>query len=85
MWVTAILDIIDVPTDGICFIVMEEWSSHLFPELPYRLRDFLSTIHQCIEVTSLPEFGSVVAHVVFLQAHRFYAPKSHGALRHIST
>ncbi|KAF8447933.1 kinase-like domain-containing protein [Boletus edulis BED1] len=44
-----ILDIIDVPAGGICFIVMEEWSSHLFPEIPSKLRDFLSAIHQCIE------------------------------------
>ncbi|KAF8559607.1 kinase-like protein [Imleria badia] len=44
-----VLDIIDVPTDGICFIVMEEWSSHLLPEIPSKLRDFLSVIQQCIE------------------------------------
>ncbi|KAG8217531.1 kinase-like protein [Butyriboletus roseoflavus] len=44
-----VLDVIDVYIDGICFIVMEEWSSHLLPEIPSKLRDFLGVIHQCIE------------------------------------
>ncbi|KAG9318513.1 hypothetical protein JVU11DRAFT_604 [Chiua virens] len=54
----SIIDIIDISTDGICFIVMEEWSSHLLPEIPYTLRDFLLGIHQCIE------------HIVFMHRNR---------------
>ncbi|KAF9246491.1 kinase-like protein [Melanogaster broomeanus] len=53
-----IVNIIDVPADGICFIVMEEWSSHLLPEIPSTLREFLSAIHHCIE------------HVVFMHRNR---------------
>ncbi|KAH7889665.1 kinase-like protein [Phlebopus sp. FC_14] len=52
-----IIDFIDVPFDDICFIVMEEWSSHLLHEIPTNLRQFLSAIHQCIE------------HVVFMHRH----------------
>ncbi|KAI6150738.1 kinase-like domain-containing protein [Pisolithus tinctorius] len=52
-----ILDFLDVPSDGICFVVMEEWSSCLLSHLPITLHEFLSAIHQCIE------------HVVFL--HRY--------------
>ncbi|KIJ69363.1 hypothetical protein HYDPIDRAFT_80488 [Hydnomerulius pinastri MD-312] len=53
-----IMELIDVPPDGICFIVMEEWSSQLLPEIPSTLREFLSAIHQCIE------------HIVFMHRHR---------------
>lgn len=76
---TAVLDIIDLPTDGICFIVMEEWSSHLLPEIPSKLRDFLSAIHQCIEVTILSELLvplslsltlSSLKHIVFMHRNR---------------
>jgi len=54
-----IVDMIDVPADGKCFIVMEEWSSQLLPEIPSTLREFLSAIHQCIE------------HVVFMHRNSF--------------
>lgn len=53
---TAVLDIIDVPADGVCLVVMEEWSSHLLPVIPSTLRDFLSIIHQCIEVPVTSDF-----------------------------
>lgn len=66
---TAVLDIIDVPVDGICFIVMEEWSSHLLPEIPSELRDFLSVIHQCIEVTIPSEFLVLLLLTLFPSKH----------------
>ncbi|KAI6099882.1 kinase-like domain-containing protein [Pisolithus croceorrhizus] len=53
-----IFDFLDVPTDGICFVVMEEWSSCLLSRLPATMHEFLSAIHQCIE------------HIVFL--HRYH-------------
>lgn len=53
-----ILDFLDVSQDGICFVVMEEWSSCLLSRLPTTMHEFLSTIHQCIE------------HIVFLHRHR---------------
>lgn len=65
----AVLDIIDVTTDGICFIVMEQWSSHLFPEIPSKLRDFLSTIHQCIEVAIPPGFLAPLLLTLFSLKH----------------
>ncbi|KAF9227884.1 kinase-like protein [Gyrodon lividus] len=53
-----IVNMIDVPADDICFIVMEEWSSHLLPEIPSTLRELLSAIRHCIE------------HVVFMHRNR---------------
>ncbi|KIM65301.1 hypothetical protein SCLCIDRAFT_1212469 [Scleroderma citrinum Foug A] len=44
-----ILGLLDVPSDGLCFIIMEEWSPHLLSRLPTCLVEFLSAIQQCIE------------------------------------
>ncbi|KAI0054101.1 hypothetical protein FA95DRAFT_1480565 [Auriscalpium vulgare] len=52
-----VLDFIEVPGDAIVFIVMEEWSSELFPETPCCMKAFLSAIRSCIE------------HVVFMHHH----------------
>ncbi|KAH7926315.1 hypothetical protein BV22DRAFT_1033031 [Leucogyrophana mollusca] len=53
-----ILDIIDAPQDDISFVVMEEWSPHLFAEIPCCRRQFLRALEQCIE------------HVVFMHRHQ---------------
>ncbi|KIL00120.1 hypothetical protein PAXRUDRAFT_30035 [Paxillus rubicundulus Ve08.2h10] len=42
---TSIVNMINIPADGRCFIVMEEWSSHLLPSIPSTLHEFLSAIH----------------------------------------
>ncbi|KAL4077362.1 hypothetical protein V8B97DRAFT_1430589 [Scleroderma yunnanense] len=49
-----ILDFLDVPSDEISFIIMEEWSSQLLSRIPTGLDEFLSAIHQCIEVNGDP-------------------------------
>ncbi|OAX44687.1 kinase-like protein [Rhizopogon vinicolor AM-OR11-026] len=52
-----ILDLIDMPQDDICFIVMEEWSRNMFPEAPFSLRYLLVALHHCIE------------HIAFMHRH----------------
>ncbi|KAH7914692.1 kinase-like protein [Hygrophoropsis aurantiaca] len=53
-----ILDLIDVPEDDLSFVVMEEWSPHLFAEIPCCRRQFLRALEQCIE------------HVAFMHRHQ---------------
>ncbi|KAI0079924.1 hypothetical protein K474DRAFT_1591059 [Panus rudis PR-1116 ss-1] len=52
-----ILAFIEVPSDNIVFIVMEEWSPQLVAETPCNLRLFLGALRQCIE------------HAAFLHSH----------------
>ncbi|KAI0748214.1 kinase-like domain-containing protein [Daedaleopsis nitida] len=52
-----VLDLIEVPTDNLAFIVMEEWASHLHAAPPVSLGQFCSAMRQCIE------------HIAFMHAH----------------
>lgn len=53
-----VYDLIEVPTDSLVFIVMEEWYPQFMYEVPSTLRLFLSALRQCIE------------HIVFLHSHK---------------
>ncbi|KAH9842617.1 kinase-like domain-containing protein [Rhodofomes roseus] len=53
-----ILDRIEIPSDDIAFLVMEEWSPHLDADPPHTLKDFLGIIRQHLE------------HIAFMHAHR---------------
>ncbi|EPT06171.1 hypothetical protein FOMPIDRAFT_42104 [Fomitopsis schrenkii] len=53
-----VLHRIEVPSDDLAFIIMEEWSSHLDTDPPHTIRGFLGIIRQHLE------------HVTFMHAHR---------------
>ncbi|KZT67740.1 hypothetical protein DAEQUDRAFT_745989 [Daedalea quercina L-15889] len=53
-----VLDLIEVPSDDLAFIVMEEWSSHLDTDPPHTLWGFLGIVRQHLE------------HIAFMHTHR---------------
>lgn len=53
-----ILDLIDAPQDDLCFIVMEEWSADMLPEVPVSIGCLMESLRHCIE------------HIAFMHRHR---------------
>lgn len=76
---TAVLHRIEVPSDNLAFIIMEEWSSHLDTDPPDTIKGFFGIIRQHLEASSfmtiivllspllIPAFAQ---HVAFMHAHR---------------
>lgn len=56
----ALYDLIEVPSDYLVFIVMEEWHPQFVHEVPCSLKFFLGAMRQCIEVRPVLTTSSII-------------------------